>query len=174
MSGAVGRRPSVVSRQYPDEIRDGGSQSCGNTSRHASVRSESLASDILFVALSLDNSKYVQDQSCWAPPRRQLVPLIVAGVYGDVVILTARTGMAWSTTARGRGLGQQHHLGSVSQTPTFVYAFMLSTSQDKEMTPSPTRDNRRRRRRQDHVPTVQRPDLLVISWYVDGRGARYR
>lgn len=131
MSGAVGRRPSVVSRQYPDEIRDGGSQSCGNTSRHASVRSESLASDILFVALSLDNSKYVQDQSCWAPPRRQLVPLIVAGVYGDVVILTARTGMAWSTTARGRGLGQQHHLGSVSQTPTFVYAFMLSTSQDK-------------------------------------------
>ena len=74
--------------------------------------------------------------------------------------------MAWSTTERARGLGQQHRLGSVSQIPTFVYAFMLSTSQDKEMAPSPMRDNRRQRRRQDHVPTVQRPDLLVISWYV--------
>ena len=81
-------------------------------------------------------------------------------------LLLVYTAMSSSSTARGRGLGQQHRLGSVSQTPTFVYAFMLSTSQDKEMAPSPMRDNRRQRRRQDHVPTVQRPDLLVISWYV--------
>ncbi|CAD6217011.1 unnamed protein product [Miscanthus lutarioriparius] len=47
--------------------------------------------------------------------------------------------MSSSSTASGRGLGKQHRLGSVSQIPTFVYAFMLSTSQDKEMTPSPMR-----------------------------------